>query len=332
MIVYPGDASLLANEGQVESLVRPSSPADPLPSLELHPEPILEYGRRRWLKWLGSLISLVVLAAALWRWRELDRGQLADLLPDSAFFWLAFLAYYFLGPAADWVIFRRLWKLPPSGIVPLLRKKVSNELVLGYIGEVHFYIWARRHTHLTTAPFGAIKDVAIMSAVAGNAITLLMLAAGAPLLGALVDQVHLDLSQRTLALSIGFVAFTSLLVLVLRRHVLSLPRRELWFVLAVHCARIVLGVGLLALMWHIALPEVALLWWILLSLLRQLVTRLPFVPNKDVVFAGLAILMVGEDARIAGLMALVAGIVLVAHLIIGATLAVSDLLRQDGAA
>ena len=51
-------------------------------------------------------------------------------------------------------------------------------------------------------------------------------------------------------------------------------------------ARIAATIGLSALLWHLILPSVALGWWLLLATLRQLVSRLPLVPNKDVVFDG----------------------------------------------
>lgn len=291
---------------------------------------IIRAGKRNWAKWLGSLISLAVLVAALSQWQQLDFATLRTLLPTSFAFWIAFIVYYMLGPVSEWLIFRRLWQLPPAGIVPLLRKKVSNELVLGYLGEVYFYSWARRHGNLTAAPFGAIKDVAILSAMAGNAITLVMMAVGFPLLYGLADGLDLDLSQRTLAFSVAFMAVSSIMVLALRRRVLSLPRDELVFVLAMHSIRIVAGAGVLALMWHLALPQVGLVWWVLLSLLRQLVTRLPFVANKDVVFASMAIFFVGGETMIPALMALVAGLVLVMHLAVAAGTGIYALVEKEG--
>ena len=312
--------------------VQPAAPGGPLP---IDTAALIDRGRREWAHWIGGLISIGILAAVLWQWRQLGEAPLGSLVPASPIFWLAFLAYYLAAPIAEWIIFRRLWRLPIAGLVPLLRKKVSNELLLGYVGEVYFYSWARRQSHITTAPFGAIKDVAILSAVAGNLVALLLLL-GAPLVTGLLTEVDLSLSARALAISVAFVSVTSMAVLFLRRHVLSLPPRELAFVMAVHVVRIALSIGVLALMWHLALPGVPLLWWFLLSLLRQIVSRLPFVPNKDVVFAGVAIFLVGEDGQIAALMALIAGAVLIAHLVVGATLALAEFgtraaTRADGA-
>lgn len=309
------------------SLGNTADAAHALPPLSIDPESLIQSSRRNWTKWLGSLISFAVLIAALWQWRNIDFANIWALMPVSPAFWITYLVYYFSGPISEWVIFRRLWRLPASGILPILRKKLSNELVLGYLGEVYFYTWARRNSQLTAAPFGAIKDVAILSAMAGNAVTLAMLAIGFPLFLGLIDGLDLALSQRTLAISVSFIAVTSIIVLVLRRHVLSLRPGELLFVLFIHGCRIGIGIVLLTWMWHLALPEISLLWWGLLSLLRQLVTRLPFVPNKDIIFAGLAIFFVGEDVKIVSLMALIAGLVLATHLLIGAVIALIDLIR-----
>ena len=57
------------------------------------------------------------------------------------------------------------------------------------------------------------------------------------------------------------------------------------------------------LMWHVALPQVPLVWLVLLATLQLLVTRLPFVPNKDLVFASLAIFLIGNDSEVATLIA-----------------------------
>ena len=58
-----------------------------------------------------------------------------------------------------------------SGLIALHKKRISNEVLLGYSGEAYFYAWARQRSQMVAAPFGAVKDVSILSAIAGNAIT-----------------------------------------------------------------------------------------------------------------------------------------------------------------
>jgi len=79
-------------------------------------------------------------------------------------------------------------------------------------------------------------------------------------------------------------------------------------------------------MWHLMLPTVAVRWWLVLSTLRLLVARLPLLPNKDLVFAGLAALLVGKGARVAEAMTLMATLILAAHLLVGMVLGAAGLI------
>lgn len=266
-----------------------------------------------------------MLGAVVYQLRGLDLRALRALLPVSATFWILFLVYYLASPATEWVIFRRLWQLPASAFGALLRKLVSNEILLGYLGEVYFYAWARRSARIDAAPFGAIKDVTILSALTGNLVTLFMVLAVAPLFGSL----HLGIDSKTLAFSVAVVLVTSAAALLVRKRLFTLPRRDLWFVTGAHMVRILATVLLAAAMWHLLLPTVALIWWLILGTARQLLSRLPFLPNKDVVFAALVSLLVGQNSDIVAAMALMASLILAAHLLVGAGLAVSTLAAES---
>lgn len=200
-----------------------------------------------------------------------------------------------------------------AGFGALVRKLIGNELLFGYVGELYLYTWARRRTEMTSAPFGAIKDVAITSAMVGNAFTLVLLALSYPLLGSL----KLGLDAPTFIASVAVVLLTSSAVLFFRKTIFSLPKAELWQVTALHTVRIIVSNALNAWCWHLALPDVAIEWWLLLSALRLLISRLPFVPNKDVVFAGVAVFLIGHDAEIGALMTMMASLILATHLVLG---------------
>lgn len=272
----------------------------------------------------SALVSLALLVAVALEFRGIDFTRILAMIPSSPAFWAVFAAWYLAGPASEWIIYRKLWRIPAWGIGALLRKMVSNELLLGYLGEAQFYAWVRARQQLTAAPFGAIKDVTILSALTGNVTTIVMLAVAWPL----VFSGKIGLGMQSTFISLGVVLVSSFAILLLRQKLFSLPRPELRFIAIVHLARIAAKIGLGALLWHLVLPQVAVGLWLVLSTLRMLVSRLPLVPNKDVVFAGIAVVLLGQHVEVASLLAMLGGVMLVAHLAVGASFASADLVES----
>jgi hypothetical protein len=281
--------------------------------------PLLEAGSAA-LRWIGPVISLGIFGAVLYQLRDLQLGSVTAMLPRTPLFWLAFAAYYLATPAFDFLIFRRLWGLPAAGFGALTRKFVGNEILMGYIGEVHFYSWARSRLKMVAAPFGAVKDVAILSAVMGNIVTLAVLAAAYPFLHVL----HIGVAPKTLVAAVAITLGSSLVLLMVRGRVLTLGQKDLAFVAAAQLGRVAVTALLPALLWHLALPQVAIGWWILLAAIRLLLSRLPLLPNKDLVFAGVAILLIGRAIPIEDLMTMMASLILATHLIVGAGLVLAE--------
>jgi hypothetical protein len=253
---------------------------------------------------------------------------LRHMLPRKALFWLIFAAYYLSGPIGDWAIYRRLWRIPWSGFAALVRKLVSNELIFGYLGEAQFYAWARTRGNISGTPFGAIKDVALLSALVGNVATVALLAITWPLV--MSDAAGIGL--RDAFLSMGIVLLSSLAIFFFRQKLFTLPRRELWYIALIHSARTVWALVLGAALWHLALPRIPLAMWMVMSALRMLVSRLPFIPNKDLVFAGLAVFLVGLEPEIGTLMTMMATLTLATHVLVGGCFALADLARLEARA
>ncbi len=277
-----------------------------------------------WRPWAGGLVSAALLACVLVQLSRAPAATLHQVVHFSPAFWAVFVLLYLAQPLSELVIFGRLWRLPPSGLGVLLRKGVINEIVLGYSGEVYLYLWARRRAGMGGAPFAAIKDVSILSALAGNALTLGMLAVSAPAIH------RLDLGRflgPAIWSGVGVVAL-SLAIIVLGRRVFSLRRSELAFVTRVHLLRVATTTGLTILLWSLALPLVAMGMWVVLATLRLLVARLPFLTNKELVFANLAFAVVGPHSPVGLLLGTLAVVTLAAHLAVIGALAVLGLRRD----
>lgn len=295
---------------------------------ELQLTPADDQDRAKWAGWLSSLVSLAMLVAVAFQFRRLDFHELVNLVPRSPAFWLLFGTYYLVQPLSEWLIYRRLWPIPfVSGMAALLRKLVSNELLLGYLGEAQFYGWARSHLKMEAAPFGAIKDVTILSALTGNVMTLVMLIITWPL----VSSGQIGMEMKGTFMSLGVILITSFAILLFRQRLFTLPKRELWFISIVHVLRIVVVLAASAVMWHLVLPDVPVDLWIVLATLRMLLSRLPLLPNKDVVFAGLAVFLLGHDIEVGSLMTLMAALLLVAHLAVGAIVGVIGVIDSRSA-
>jgi len=272
---------------------------------------------------IGVLISALMLICVLYHLRHVGLQPILATMERSPAFWAVFVLLYLAQPLTELVIFRRLWRLPASGLGVLLRKGVINEIVFGYSGEAYFYLWARERGQLTNAPFAAIKDVNILSALVGNAMTLAVILLAAPGLHA----AHLGRLLNPVFWSAAVVAASSLLIVLFARRVFSLGRNDLAFVSGLHALRVLATTGLTILLWRLELPEVAVGVWLLLAALRLLVARLPFLTNKDLVFANLAFLVIGRQTEIGALLGTLAVMTLIAHLAVVLLLAAPDALK-----
>ena len=264
-------------------------------------------------RWPTALAAVLTVLMTVFLGRQLLGSGLAGLratVPEDPRFYLCFALLYMSLPTGDYLIFRRLWGIPPAGLVALMKKRIANEVLFGYSGEAYFYAWARARASLVAAPFGAIKDTTILSAIAGNAITLLMIVLALPLGRGLLTPRH----YHDAILSTALLIAISLPFLIFSRRVFALPRRQLWAVFGIHCARLLAGSTLIAVAWHFALPTVPLGVWLFLAAGRLLVSRLPLVPNKDLLFANFAIILIGQDRAVSDLVALTAALTLLTHL------------------
>lgn len=281
---------------------------------------------------LRKLLSLAV-SAAIFGYLLLALGdigwtEVAAVLPRTPGFYLLVAASYLALPAMDFVIFRRWWPIRAGAIGPVLRKRVLNDAVLGHSGDAYFFLWARHALagrQLRAAPLAAVKDVAIMSALAGNVATLTMLGLAFGLGGGtVVQQAFAGEAMRSVGLGFAFVISISLAILLFSRKVLSLPRGELAITFLLHLLRLALMAALLILAWALALPDIAIGTWIVLEALQLVVTRLPFVPNKELLFAAISVTLTGDAApAVAALMAAAGALYVLGHVLcyVGASLA-----------
>ena len=277
-----------------------------------------------WWSLLGVVMSVGLVVAIVLQLDDATSDVLKTISRLPPLVWLVLVLLYLTQPLCDFVVFRRLWNLPLAGFEALLRKTVINEVVLGYSGEAYLYVWARRVAGVAAEPFAAIKDVNIISALLGNLLTFVLIAVS-------VTQLReLDFVQRLgPALWSGLIPVAiSIGLLVFGRWVFSLRLDQLVRVGLAHGLRLLVSTALVVLVWRMALPEIAPELWLVLLAIRYLVSRLPLISNKDLVFGNLMLLLLGGQSSVAVLLAALALATLGLHLAVIVGLGAADLFRS----
>ncbi len=240
------------------------------------------------VRWGIPLALLVIIAQRLGQlgWREIWLAR-----PAHWGFYILLVAQFFMQPFGDYFVYRGLWPDPPPMSV-ILRKRLMNTFMLDYSGEAFFYFWAQRNLKLPPGMLAhGIKDSNILSASAALVMVWLL---GLVLL--VTGGLHIPVmpGQRWLYVAVGVLPLILCAGLVLgHRKLTVLSRRQLAATFAIHFLRVIIVLAIEFGLWELsgALPTaIACLQFVAL---RLVITRLPVVPNKDLIFVGVGMAAAG---------------------------------------
>jgi hypothetical protein len=243
------------------------------------------------LRWVIPIALLVIIGRRLTElgWREIWLAR-----PGNPVFYALLVLQFLIQPFGDYFVYRNLWGAAntPSMAV-ILRKRVMNTFMLDYSGEVFFFLWAQEHLKLKPGMLvHGIKDSNVLSAGAGLVMlylmALILLATGGLHIPAGIS------AHGWIYVFAGSVPLILCSVLVLgRRKLTTLSTGQIAGTFLIHFLRAFVVLGVEFFLWQLsgALPSaVACLQFVAL---RLVVTRLPMVPNKDLIFVGAGIAAAG---------------------------------------
>jgi len=237
-------------------------------------------------------IPLVLAGALILQFTNIGWEEIWQSRPSSPVFYLLAILPFFVQPVADLVIYRRLWKVGKTlRLSILLRKRQLNAIMLDYSGEAYLFHWAQRAVVAPTSTLlHTIKDSNILSAAAGMATAILVLC----LLIQVGDVRPLDYFSSSpnarLAAAVG--AFPVALAVILTcggSWVTTLKRSQVVWLFGVHLGRSMIALVIQFAAWFTsgALPSAThCLYFVALSVL---VSRLPLLPHRNLIFAGSAL-------------------------------------------
>lgn len=275
-------------------------------------------------------------------WSEVARN-----LPATPLFYLIFGARYLLLPLAEIPAYEIVWRRPLwRHFSAFLRKRVYNFAIMGYSGEAFFALWARRTLNLPDRKIlGGIKDNNVVSASISNVATAIVVLA-LFFLGGLGEKLAaLPGSSVLFAFSFTSALALAAAAIVFRRRIMDLPLGDLARLAAINGARILVIMGLHALLYASALPGPLLSSWLIFIALRLVLSRVPFLPGGEIVFLTAAIHFAAPagatEAEVAGMLVAEAGLfqasnlaifIATAHLAFGAPKAVEKTAVPQAAA
>jgi hypothetical protein len=236
---------------------------------------------------LRVVMTVALLGFVVWRLMHFGWRNILQASPVSLGFFASFALCYAIAPVADFAIYRKIWPLTRADMIAFFRKRSLNEAVMDYAGEAWLFVWAKRRNLTGGADIArTVRDVNLLSGVASNLITLASL--GFILLTGSAEKllkVRTHLADDMLFGAVAVVA-TAAIVVGFRRFFFSMAARLQIYTAMIHALRNLLVMAATVLMWHFAVPGVATSDWMVFLSLQLLAYRFPFIPNRDLLMAG----------------------------------------------
>ncbi len=257
----------------------------------------------------AAVVFFLILQLSRAGWREI-----LSSFPQTPWFYLIFALRYFLQPLSEIPAYGLVWRTPLwRHWTAFIRKRVYNFAVMGYSGEAFFTLWARRTLGLSDrVVLSGVKDNTLISAFISNSVTAMMIAA--LYLFSDLDREVSSMPGGRVLFALAFLSAAGLAIagVMFRRQLISAAPAVTRRIIALNGARIALALFLQAMLYASVHPQAPLTAWMIFIALQLVVSRLPFLPNKDIVFLTAALTLVPEvgapKAAIAGMLLAEAGL------------------------
>jgi len=270
------------------------------------------FSESRWGKWVlwaaRHIVTVAIGAYLIFQLSEIGWRNLWASLPRTPWFYVLFTGIYLCLPFFQAIIFSRLWGRSIINVLPAtLIKRVYDKDVFTYSGDIYLYFWSEKYLRLDTSYIvHSIKDNAIISGVSSTVVAvglLLFFFVGG----------YITLPSLYYAKNGPYVVGGIIVVLLggggiitFRRTVFGLAGRLLGMMFLLHVTRLLVAKTLQVLEWNVVIPEISLEVWFTYLAVQIVVTKIPLLPSRDLIFLAAGIELAGaiqvSEAAIAGLL------------------------------
>lgn len=242
-------------------------------------------------KWVHRLFFVAILTYLLYQFSQVGWIKIYHSLPTQISFYLLFFPIFFILPISELFIYRILWGVRFRDIWPaLLVKKVYNSDVMGYSGEVYLFQWANKSLSLDkTKIIKDVKDNNIISSIVSIIATIIALFLFFEYNPFFFYKWFNKIPNNQLYFWLIATVIIVFLFVRFRSYIFSLPGKTSMEIFSVHFIRHIIAFLLQVYQWHLVLPNVPVYVWITFMAVLLVMTRLPFLPNIDLLFVSISI-------------------------------------------
>lgn len=248
---------------------------------------------KRVLRLLSLFFTTSIIAYLVYKLTLIGWDNVWESLPQTPWFYILLLVMFFALPVFQVFIYRIAWNVKPWDLfLALLNKRVLDKDVLGYSGEMYLYVWARKYVDKPDKEIlHVLKDNVILSSAASTLVAVVLLA-----IFFVFGQVHIPEKWMnpnvTLLVVLGFCAVLMIgLAIKFRKSILFLKRKQILEIFGLHICRLLVVQGLQVIQWMVVMPEIPLTNWLTLLAAQIIITRIPLLPSRDLIFMGTGIEM-----------------------------------------
>lgn len=243
---------------------------------------------------LGKVFKFTFLAAIviylIYQLKTIGLRNVIENLPTHPVFYLIYIFLYLSVPLGEVIIYRLFWHFSfIDGLKTFISKKVLNQDVVQYSGEVFLFNWAKSRLGLRSREvFQVVKDNSIISSITATITAIFLLSYFIYFSDIDIPNIlHID--SQHLALISGGIAVILIIIFIFRKRVFSVAGDKIVLMWLIHQARLLIAYGVEIIQWSIIIPGVPLYIWFSLLSVKIIMSRIPFIPNQDLVYTGISI-------------------------------------------
>jgi hypothetical protein len=248
---------------------------------------------KRVLRLVSLFFTAAIIAYLIYKLTLIGWDNVRASLPQTPWFYILLLVMFFTLPVFQVFIYRVAWNVKPWDLfLGLLNKRVLDKDVLGYSGEMYLYVWARTYVDKPDKEIlHVLKDNVILSSAASTLVAVVLLAIFFVFGRVRIPGEWMN-PNVVLLVVLGFCAVLVIgLAVKFRKSILFLKRKQILVIFGLHICRLLVVQGLQVIQWMVVMPEIPLTNWLTLLAAQIIITRIPLLPSRDLIFMGTGIEM-----------------------------------------